>query len=424
MKPGAEWPIAVRLVDLGQPLAPLTGLAAYSRVRVFFRHGACLVGSLDIWNRGASTVGVPRLIDEVTARLGKVVAAALADERARVSAQPSLPPTVVSIVVPTCGRETDLRQCLNSLVAQRTRHTLEIIVVDNRPGTGGAARVAAEFLSVRLVAEPRQGLSYARNTGIAQATGSIIVATDDDVVAPEGWIERLVNPLANAEVMGVAGHVLPIELETRAQCLFEAYGGLGKGFTPRRFDGAWFRARFSAVPTWNIGATANAAFRASLFSDAAVGLLDEALGAGTPTGCSEDTYLFYRMLSAGHTIVYEPSAFVWHRHRRSVRELRAQIYAYSKGHVAYHLTTLLRHRDHRALIRLALSLPRTYLARAWYRLRRRSDYPLSLIALEIAGNFAGPLALWRSRRRVARLGVSVTAVAERTDAVSLEGQAT
>ena len=44
----------------------------------------------------------------------------------------------------------------------------------------------------------------------------------------------------------------------------------------------------------------------SLFSDAAVGLLDEALGAGTPTGCSEDTYLFYRMLSAGHTIVYEP----------------------------------------------------------------------------------------------------------------------
>ena len=44
--------------------------------------------------------------------------------------------------------------------------------------------------------------------------------------------------------------------------------------------------------------------------------MDEALGAGMPTGCSEDTYLFYKILKAGYTLVYEPSADVWHRHRR------------------------------------------------------------------------------------------------------------
>ena len=204
--------------------------------------------------------------------------------------------------------------------------------------------------------------------------------------------------------MAVTGHVLPIELDTPAQCLFEAYGGLGKGFEAFERDGAWFRSRRVAVPTWLLGATANAAFRASIFADSRIGMLDEALGAGMPTGCSEDTYLFYRILKAGGTIAYEPTAWVWHRHRRDLRALRRQIFAYSKGHIAYHLTTLFRDGDGRALIRLCYSLPRTYLGRAWYRLRGHSDYPLSLIVLEIAGCLAGPWALWQARRRVRRLG--------------------
>ena len=41
--------------------------------------------------------------------------------------------------------------------------------------------------------------------------------------------------------MAVTGHVLPVELETGAQCKFEAYGGLGKGFTRFEADGEWFR---------------------------------------------------------------------------------------------------------------------------------------------------------------------------------------
>lgn len=203
--------------------------------------------------------------------------------------------------------------------------------------------------------------------------------------------------------MCVTGNVLPLELETEAQCRFEAYGGLGKGFSRLEVDGRWFRTRRAAVPTWILGATANAAFRASCFSNPAIGLLDEALGAGTPTGCSEDTDLFYRILKNDGTLVYEPSAYVWHRHRTSMEALRRQIYAYSKGHVAYHLTTLLRDRDRRAVIRLLYSLPTVYAHRVWHRLRGWSEYPISLILLEVAGTVAGPGALWRSRRRVRRL---------------------
>ena len=419
-----EWPIAIRCVDVARPLQPLTGLADYSRVRVFVSHGESLVGSVDIWNRGADAISPGRLCDAVAGRLAAEIIEHERESRLGADGAAALAPCPVSIIVPTCDRPEDLRRCLRSLVEQRTRHQLEILVVDNRPAIGTASDVVREFPTVRLVREQRPGLSYARNAGIAQASGAIIVATDDDVVAPAGWIEKLVAPFARPEVTAVTGHVLPLELETEAQCRFEAYGGLGKGFTPFEVDRHWFAAHRSAVPTWRLGATANAAFRASVFRDPRVGPLDEALGAGTPTGCSEDTYLFYRILEAGGSIVYQPSAFVWHRHRESMDALRAQIYAYSKGHVAYQLTTWMREGDRRALVRLVWSLPKTYAERAWHRLRRWSDYPLSLLALELVGNLAGPYALWRSRRRARRLGTSAHSLPERSDAVSLEGQVT
>jgi hypothetical protein len=216
--------------------------------------------------------------------------------------------------------------------------------------------------------------------------------------------------------MAVTVNVLPLELETPAQWYYEAYGGLGRGFERRSFDGAWFRSFRGAVPTWDLGATANAAFRASIFRDERIGLFDEALGAGMPTGCSEDTYLFYKALKAGYAIAYEPAAFVWHRHRADMRSLRRQIYSYAKGHAAYHLTTLTRDGDCRALARLLIYLPLTYFRRTKERLTRRSDYPLPLILLEILGTLAGPFALLRARRIVRRLGPSLAASSREHDA--------
>jgi GT2 family glycosyltransferase len=308
-----------------------------------------------------------------------------------------------------------------ALQAQVSTRHVEVVVVDNRPGASPTPQVVREFPNVVLIEEPRPGLSYARNAGFSAATGNILIAIDDDVIVPSGWLERLVTPFARPEVMAVTGHVLPLELETEAQCRFEAYGGLGKGFNRFEVAGGWFRSLRGAVPTWQLGATANAAFRATILQCPDIGLLDEALGAGMPTGCSEDTYLFYKILKAGHTIVYDPTAWVWHRHRRDHESLRHQIYCYSKGHVAYQLTTWLRDRDRRALVRLGYSLPKVYCWRAYLRVRGRSDYPLNLILTEIAGNLAGPWALWQSRRRVRRFGRSAPV---RRHAVSMEGPIT
>jgi GT2 family glycosyltransferase len=402
-----EWPIAVRSVDVAGGIRPIDDVSAYPRTRVFVHDAGTLVGSVDVWNY-RRPISATRLRQAIASGLTwPLMRRALERQLAPREAALTTAAPGVSIVVATCNRPDDLRRCLASLRAQRYGGRVEVVVVDNRPGSAATRDAAREFPDVRVIEEPRPGLSYARNAGFVAAREEIAVAIDDDVTVPDGWLERLVAPFARADVMCVTGNVLPVSLDTEAQCRFEAYGGLGKGFEPIEAGPDWFRSWRTAVPTWRLGATANAAFRRAIFSDARIGLRDEALGAGMPTGCSEDTDLFYRILRAGCTIVYEPAAWVWHRHRVERQSLRSQIYAYSKGHVAYQLGTLTRAHDRRALVRLFYSLPKVYAVRAWERLRGRSEYPLPLIATEILGNIAGPWALWRARRRVRRLGPSV-----------------
>jgi GT2 family glycosyltransferase len=309
-----------------------------------------------------------------------------------------------SVVIATYDRPDALRECLSSLSEQKTTHSIEIIVVDNHPASGLTASVVAEFPMVRKIDEVRAGLSFARNAGFAASKGEILVCTDDDVTFPPDWLEKLLEPFDRSDVMLVTGHVLPLELETRSQIEFENYGGLGRGYERFDYDRKWFDSfRRKAVPTWTIGATANAALRASLLRDPDVGLLDEALGAGTPTGCSEDTYLFYKTLKAGHTIVYHPKAFVWHRHRVDADALDRQILNYSKGHAAYHLTTFLRDRDGRGLVRILFEIPMHQARQLLRCLRGRNQTSMRTIILEIQGHALGPIALWKSRRRVRRL---------------------
>ena len=198
--------------------------------------------------------------------------------------------------------------------------------------------------------------------------------------------------------------VLPANLETESARLFEEYGGLGRGLEGKRFDKNIFNKKLGIIPTWEIGATASAAFRASIFQNPGIGPFNEALGAGVATGCSEDTYLFYKILKAGYTCVYEPQAVVYHRHRQNLEELKRQIFNYSKGHIAYHLLTLLNDRDWRVLPYLFFSLPRKMLIRFNQTRHKESSYPYKLLLLECRGFLNGPLALYRAWRNVKKLG--------------------
>jgi GT2 family glycosyltransferase len=71
------------------------------------------------------------------------------------------------------------------------------------------------------------------------------------------------------------------------------------------------------------------ALRKNLFRS--IGLFDLAIGPGTLTrGCSENEF-FYRLLRAGHGLVYEPQALIWHYHRSDLAKLHRQIGNWGTG---------------------------------------------------------------------------------------------
>ncbi|MEC4892423.1 MAG: glycosyltransferase family 2 protein [Oscillatoria sp. PMC 1051.18] len=410
-------------VELTEAIQPLTQITNYQSVHIFCTWQGKPLGSADITNN-YQIISTTRLIEAIVTNLGLKLLAGSAQisqdllwsqavttlqqhyQPKKAAANTKLPAHVsVSILVGTYDRPKDLRNCLNCLVAQNSPHSVEIIVVDNHPDSGITPPVVAEFPNVKLVSETRQGVAYARNAGILASSGEIIVTTDDDVTMPKDWLENLIANFSRADVMCISGNILPLKLDTESQKLFEKYGGLGRGFEYFEVSSEWFeRSPLHVVPTWELGGTANAAFRAKIFHDPEIGLMDETLGPGMPSGVGEDIYLFYKILKAGYTIIYEPTAYVWHRHRQDMSALRRQLYNYSKGFVSYQLTTLLRDRDWRVLPNLFFYLPGYHLKRIYHRLRGWNDYPISLSLLEITGNILGPLALWQSYQRVNQQG--------------------
>jgi GT2 family glycosyltransferase len=265
--------------------------------------------------------------------------------------------------------------------------------------------VLSAFPGVVCVEESRRGLAYARNAGFLAATGEVLVATDDDVRVPDGWLDLLVAPFARNDVMAVCGNVVPLELETASQLDFETAGGLGKGFAPKEVRRAQFADTLRPFAAWELGATANAAFRASVVHHADVGLMDEALGPGMPSGVGEDSYLLYRIAKAGFTVLYEPGAWVWHRHRRTPDELQRQIRSYYSGHVAHNVTSLARDRDLRAVVQLAAFTKYVAALRVRSLVRPSRTSPVVARA-QVHGALRGPWNYIRSQRRVAREGRS------------------
>lgn len=408
------------MVDLEHPLERLAEGEECEELDVMVRWRGRVLGRFRIPTMGTA-VTTGRLADTIAGVLGSTILSpgSLAPELAWADFQADLSKILkldkvpeeqdlklsVSIIVATCNRPGSLRECLTSLASLKYRGNTEIIVVDNRPSADSAARIVKQFPGVRLITEERPGSSYARNAGVTAARGEIIAMTDDDMRVAPDWLDHLMKPFARNDVLAVTGNTLAASLETVAERDFEKYGGFSRGFSRIEFDSRWlYRGKMRAAPTWKIGGSGNVAFRASVFREPEIGPFVETLGAGVPAGVGEDTMIFYQILRSGGTIIYEPAAMAWHYHRVRSGELRRQIFAYSKGHIAYHLLTLRKYRDYRALTRVLVEVPLSIAARTWQRMRGRSSYPWNLLGTEMAGTLLGPWSLWCSRRHVRRLG--------------------
>ncbi len=305
---------------------------------------------------------------------------------------PSAPVTVatssISVVVPTRNRPERLAACLRSLLALQDE-PLEIIVVDNAPVASdepSATREVVEAAGVRYVAEPRRGSSAARNAGVAASRGEIVAFVDDDETVHRGWLASLAAGFCDPVGL-VTGLILPAELGTEAQLIFEQRYSFARGYVARTFDTELYRAnRHREVPAWEIGGSGNMAIRREVFER--LGGFDERLGAGRAGGC-EELELFYRALATGVTCRYEPAAVTHHHHRREHEALKRQLRAYMRGHVAAALTQWANHRDPGNLRHLLWILPKAYAGYSLRCLLGDRTYRASHLVAEIAGCLSG-----------------------------------
>lgn len=109
-----------------------------------------------------------------------------------------------SVVVPAFNEEAVLGECLDSLAAQAYAGSVEVVVVDNA-STDGTAALALRH-GVRVVHEPQPGICFARQRGLASATGEIVVTTDADTTVAVDWLQRIDDHFrARPDAVGVAG---------------------------------------------------------------------------------------------------------------------------------------------------------------------------------------------------------------------------
>jgi glycosyltransferase involved in cell wall biosynthesis len=118
----------------------------------------------------------------------------------------------ISILITTRNRAEHLRETLASFQRLHVPADLpaELLVVDNA-STDDTAEVVRQCklpsLAVRYLHEPKPGQSNARNSGMANTSGEVILFTDDDVRVPANWIEAMATPILGGEADAVAGAV-------------------------------------------------------------------------------------------------------------------------------------------------------------------------------------------------------------------------
>ena len=113
---------------------------------------------------------------------------------ADVAHREALPAISLSIVICSCNRSASLAKTLASVNACRLPPGHPVDARGDRQRLDGRhGRVCADFALVarmpfRRVLETRPGLSFARNRGVQEAAGDVVIFTDDDVLVDEKWI--------------------------------------------------------------------------------------------------------------------------------------------------------------------------------------------------------------------------------------------
>lgn len=200
---------------------------------------------------------------------------------------------LVSVIIPTFNGATRILACLAALRNQKTNRPIEILVVDDG-STDHTAKVVRSFPGVRLITQANSGPAAARNRGAREARGALLIFTDDDCVPVPDWLEALLEPFSDPEVVGSKG-----VYRTRQKSLIARFVQLEY---EDRYRIMAAREDIDFIDTYS------AAFLRERF------LHMDGYDTSFPVACAEDIELSYRMSNLGWKMRFAPAAIVYHTH--------------------------------------------------------------------------------------------------------------
>ena len=284
-------------------------------IRTAFSEGACGAYAFawtDEWWRGGSDVEdwAFGLVDRQRRPKPALAAVTKAFEEAPFPESERATWPKVSVLVCAYNAADTLEDCLSSL-EKLNYPNYEVILVNDgsKDETPTISRLHPEVRTIDVY--PNGGLSAARNTALAHATGEIVAYTDADVRVDPEWLTYLVQPFLRSDVVGSGGpNVVPADDPWIAQCVARAPGGPTHVLLDDRIA--------EHVPGCNM------AFR----RDALL-----AIGGFNPTflRAGDDVDVCWRLQAQGGKIGFAPAALVWHHHRASVKAYWRQQIGYGEG---------------------------------------------------------------------------------------------
>ena len=240
---------------------------------------------------------------------------------------------MISIVICSHNGAKKIVGALDALGTQETTAVYETIVVDDGSLDGTAE--TAEAYGVRVVRlEPNQGLSAARNAGVAAAKGTIVAFCDDDCIPPRTWVQDLHDAWRHAgdTTHGIGGLVRASDTGHIGGKYADMVSALHPLEPGADTIGEKFRRYLRGPAIWNetghVGSLvgANMSFRRD--SIESVGGFDPAIRFG-----GDETLLCERMRRAygTHALLVVPSIVMHHAYHPSYTDTLRRARAYGAG---------------------------------------------------------------------------------------------
>lgn len=199
---------------------------------------------------------------------------------------------LASVVIPTYNAEETIDLCLSACKNQTASSEIyEIIVVDDG-STDGTYQKVKNHQNVRLYQQSNLGPAVARNQGAERARGQLLLFTDSDCVPKNDWIEQMVFPFSQKEIVGVKGAYLSNQQSLVARFVQLEYED--------KYDHMMQKRYIDFIDTYSAG------YRLNVFL--ANGGFDKAF----TTSSVEDQEFSFRLASQGLKMVFAPEAKVYH----------------------------------------------------------------------------------------------------------------